>query len=282
MLGRDRLGLRRASSTVRQTASCPCSRCAASSSSISRASPSPSDDDLGRPAGQVDRRRRARPRASRRSRTVARARRSCRRAATYASQPIACGPPSAHTSSMPSSSAAAAIRPAPAGGVQTTMRRDAGHLRGHGAHDERRDEVARHVDADGVERHPAPFEHDARLDLERDVRRTLHLVPAADAVGERRGSPRAAARRRRHGARRLDAVELERPLANRLGARARLMSATIAHAAIRSTGTIRIDERAGRLELAAAAARPRPPARARARRPCPARPAAARSASASR
>jgi hypothetical protein len=39
-------------------------------------------------------------------------------------------------------------------------------LRRHGAHDEGRDEIARHVDADRVERHPAALERDARLHLE--------------------------------------------------------------------------------------------------------------------
>ena len=62
---------------------------------------------------------------------------------------------------------------------------DARGLRRDGAHDERRDEVARHVDADRLERHPAALEHDAGLDLERDVGRPLRLVPAAHAVGER-------------------------------------------------------------------------------------------------
>ena len=86
---------------------------------------------------------------------------------------------------MPSSSAAAATSPAPAGGVQTTIRPHAGCLRRDGAHDERRDETARHIDPDRVERQPAALEQHARLHLKRDVGRALRLVPAADAVGER-------------------------------------------------------------------------------------------------
>jgi len=46
-------------------------------------------------------------------------------------------------------------------------------------------EPARDVDPHRLERHPAPLQLDARLDLEADVRRPLRLVPAADAVGER-------------------------------------------------------------------------------------------------
>ena len=40
----------------------------------------------------------------------------------YASAAIACAPPTAHTSSTPSAPAAAATRPAPSGGVTTTIR----------------------------------------------------------------------------------------------------------------------------------------------------------------
>ena len=40
----------------------------------------------------------------------------------YASAAIACAPPTAHTSSRPSSRAAAATSPAPSGGVTTTIR----------------------------------------------------------------------------------------------------------------------------------------------------------------
>src|SRR5204862_6490290 len=56
---------------------------------------------------------------------------------------------------------------------------DTGSLRRHRAHDERRDEVARDVDPDRLERHPPPLERYAGLDLEGDVRRPLRLVPAA-------------------------------------------------------------------------------------------------------
>ena len=141
---------------------------------------------------------------------AARARRSCPRARRMRGSAIACAPPSAHTSSIPSSSAARATRPAPSGGVQTTIAPHAGDLRRHGAHDERRDEPARHVDADRVERHPAPLELDAGLHLEPHVGRPLHLVPAAHAVGERehRLLRKLAVRL---GARRLDAVEAAAP-----------------------------------------------------------------------
>ena len=70
---------------------------------------------------------------------------------------------------------------------------DARGLRRHGAHDERRDEVARHVDADRVERHPAALER------RRPARPRARCRPAAAprASGERgrraRAAPRAAA-----------------------------------------------------------------------------------------
>ena len=58
-------------------------------------------------------------------------------------------------------------------------------LRRYCAHDERRHETTRDVDADGAKRHPAPLELDARCNLEADVGRTLELVPAADRIRER-------------------------------------------------------------------------------------------------
>jgi hypothetical protein len=61
---------------------------------------------------------------------------------------------------------------------------DAGYLRRNGAHDERGDEIAWDVDTDSLQRQPPALELDARLDLERDVGRPLHLVPAADTVRE--------------------------------------------------------------------------------------------------
>ena len=75
--------------------------------------------------------------------------------------------------------------------------RDTRDLRRHGAHDERRDEPARHVDPDRFERNPAPLELDARLDLEPQIRGPLQLVPAADAVRERQERSRRQTRRRR-------------------------------------------------------------------------------------
>ena len=121
---------------------------------------------------------------------------------------------------MPSSSAAAAISPAPSGGVQTTIRRTPATCAGTTHITSVEIEVARHVDADRVERHPAALEHHAGLDLERDVGGALRLVPAAHAVGERQERLARQLRRLGDGARGLDAVELERPLAHGLEARA--------------------------------------------------------------
>ena len=153
-------------------------------------------DDLGRPAGQVDRHV-ARDLELRVVHVRAAGPDDLVDALDVGEPADRLRPPSAQTSSTPSSSAAAATMP-------DALRRradddppHAGHLRRHDAHDECRDEVARHVDADGVERHPAPLEHDARLDLERHVRRTLHRVPAAHPVGELEDRLRAAAPSRR-------------------------------------------------------------------------------------
>ncbi len=110
-------------------------------------------------------------------------------------------------------------RPAPAGGVQTTIRSTPGDLGRDGAHDERRDEIARHVDADRLERQPAPFEQHAGLDLERDVGRPLRLVPARHAVGELRAARRGRSSGSGTARAGLDPVELERPTAHRLLAR---------------------------------------------------------------
>ena len=90
---------------------------------------------------------------------------------------------------------------------------DAGNLGRHDAHHERRDEPPRHVHADGFERHPAPFELDARLDLEAQVPRPLQRMPPSNAVGEREERVRRQLVARRDGTARLDAVESERPLA---------------------------------------------------------------------
>src|SRR5581483_1724437 len=108
------------------------------------------------------------------------------------------------------------------------------------AHDERRDEVARHVDPDARDRQPAPLQPHAGLDLELDVARPLRLVPAADAVGEREQRFARQQLRLRNGARRLDAVELQRPFAHGfLAATAHILDDP--HRNIRSTGTTRIE-----------------------------------------
>ena len=200
-------------------------------------------DDLGRPAGQVDRDV-ARDLELRLVHVrVARARRSCRRARrTRASRS-----PAARRAPRPrrcrAASAAAATSPAPSGGVQTTIRSTPATCAGHGAHDERRDEVARHVDADRVERHPAPLEHDAGLDLERDVGAAA-APRASGARGRRaRAAPRAAAspaRRARAPARRRRA---RAPTRARPSSPARLdLARRCVIAVIRSTGTSRIDD----------------------------------------
>ena len=111
-------------------------------------------------------------------------------------------------------------------------------------HHESRDEAARNVDTHGAKRDPPPLELDARLDLHAEVGRTLRFVPAVDT-----------AREREHGllgqlplgpgARRLDAVELERPFPERLVAAVADVGDDLrdaAHPSIRSTGTSRIDE----------------------------------------
>jgi hypothetical protein len=59
---------------------------------------------------------------------------------------------------------------------------DPGDLRRNGAHDQCRDESARDVDADRVERHPAALELDAGPHLEPNVGRPLALVPPANGV----------------------------------------------------------------------------------------------------
>ena len=214
---------------------------------------------------------------------VARARRSCRRARRRR----ASRSPAARRAPRPrrcrAASAAAATRPAPAGGVQTTIRSHARGLRRHGAHDERRDEVARDVDPDRVERHPAALEHDARLDLERRRRRgrcaSCQRRTRSASVEHRLARQLVASA---HGARGLGAVQLERPPAHRRRARA---PSTSRDDRSRDHPLHRHDQdrrRARRLELRAAAARRPRPARARAPRPCPPRRAAARSARASR
>ena len=71
--------------------------------------------------------------------------------------------------------------------------------------------------------------------------RALHLVPAPHAIGELEDRRARQARRVRHRAHWLDAVELERPLVHRREP-ALLDLGRDRHAAIRSTGTIRIDE----------------------------------------
>ncbi len=116
--------------------------------------------------------------------------------------------------------------------------RDLGRYR---AHDERRDEAAWHVHADRPHRDPAPLEHDARLDLELDVARTLRLVPAADAVGERQ--QRLARQQLGLGDRagRRHAVQFQCPLAHGVEA-AHLDVLDDVHETIRSTGTSRIDD----------------------------------------
>ena len=65
---------------------------------------------------------------------------------------------------------------------------DARHQRGHGAHDERRDEAARDVDPDRVERDPAALELDAGRDLEADDPRAA--APRASGAPRRRARAR--------------------------------------------------------------------------------------------
>ncbi len=92
---------------------------------------------------------------------------------------------------------------------------DARCPRRYRAHDERRDEPARHVDADRAERDPASLELDSRTHLEPDVARALELVPALDGVGEleQRLDWNLLGGLCPPG---LDAVEPQRPLAERL------------------------------------------------------------------
>src|SRR5579862_4437273 len=117
---------------------------------------------------------------------------------------------------------------------------NARRLRRDRAHHERRDEPARDVDADRVERHPAALELDARLDLEPHVCRPLSLMPAADTIGEHEhGVLRQLARRLRAGG--LHAVEPQRPFAHRL-LPTLLHVFDDVHPSIRSTGTRRIEE----------------------------------------
>ena len=160
---------------------------------------------------------------------------------TYASQAIACG-----AAERPHLVDAERLRGS--GDEPCALRRrddddplDARGLRRDGAHDERREQPARNVDADRAQRNPAALEHDAGLDLELDVARPLSLVPAADAVGQRQQRLARQQLGLRHCARRLDAVELERPLAH--GVEAALLDVVDdLHEIIRSTGTSRIDE----------------------------------------
>ena len=241
MLGRDRLGLgerRRPCGRPRR------GRARAAPRARARSRPRiavAEHDDLGRAARQVDRDV-ARDLELRVVHVrVARARRSCRRARRRR----ASRSPARRRAPRPRRPRAARRPRRQARPLRRRADDDpphAGDLRGHDAHDERRDEVARDVDADRVERHPAALEHDARLDLERDVGGPLRLVPAAHAVGEL--EQRLARQPRRVGdrARRLDTVELERPLVAPPSSPRSLISADDRHAAIRSTGTIRIDE----------------------------------------
>ena len=107
---------------------------------------------------------------------------------------------------MPSSAAAAATSSAPCGGVTTTMRSTPAACAGTAHMTSVETSDARDVDADRRERHPAPLELDARLDLERGCRPAA--APRASAARGRRArapprsgrSPpasRAPARRRR-------------------------------------------------------------------------------------
>ena len=105
VLGRDLLGLRQARRPRGRRRPGPCSPWAASSSSTSRWSTSPREhDDLGRARRAGRSERRATPRASRRSRSALPGPTILSTCSTYARKPIACGPPSAQTSSTPSSS----------------------------------------------------------------------------------------------------------------------------------------------------------------------------------
>ena len=142
---------------------------------------------------------------------------------------------------MPSASAAAATSPAPDGGVHDDDPLDARGLRRHGAHDERRDEPARHVDADrasGTQRRSSTTPGSTSSSTSRGrcascQRRTR----SASASSASRGSSSGSGDR----ARRLDAVELERPLAH--GVEAALLDVVDdPHETIRSTGTSRIDD----------------------------------------
>ena len=114
-------------STIPQTASRPCSACAASSSSAMCGSPprpsttTTSDGPAGRSIAT------SRETMSFASFTYALPGPTILStrpivSVPYASAAIACGPPTAHTSSTPRSSAAAATSPLPPGGVTTTIR----------------------------------------------------------------------------------------------------------------------------------------------------------------
>ena len=100
----------------------------------------------------------------------------------YAKAAIAGGPPSDHTSSIAEQLRGRGDEPRAVGRRRDDDPVDARDEGGHRAHDERRDETARHVDADRAERKPASLELDAGPNLEPNVGRPLRLVPAPDVA----------------------------------------------------------------------------------------------------
>ena len=194
-------------------------------------------------------RRRATRSASPRSRTRCPDRRSCRRGRSSRCRTRAPRSPARRRPPTPRRCRAAprraATSPAPSGGVHDDDALDARHLRRHGAHDERRDErrAGRRCRPSGAAPSAARARRRARPRARMSAGR-CSLVPAAHAVGEREhGALGQVVRRRR--ARGLDAVEAQRPLAQRLvAARAYVVDdlRDDAHPSIRSSGTSRIDD----------------------------------------
>ena len=132
---------------------------------------------------------------------------------------------------------------------------DARGLRGHGAHDERRDEAARHVDADRLRAAPSARSSTTPGSTSSvDVARPLRLVPAAHAVGEREQrlarEQRPARRRARAPARRRRARAPTRA-PRRVAALADVARRSLRRSLIAShplDGTSRIDDAPARLE----------------------------------
>ena len=125
------------------------------------------------------------------------------------------------------------------------MRSTPGDLRRHRAHHECRDERPRNVDPDRVERHPAPLELDARLDLEPDVGRPL--LPRASGGRGLRARARRSRENRRAGVARAGSTPSRRSAQSRTRSSPRertssTISATPLMPSIRSSGTSRIDD----------------------------------------